>query len=115
DRGSAATGPVPAIAVPSAPPADGRYESGRTCLPSPRCGQNGGLLSALRSLASVAVAEDDVLLRGESFQPDRATRMQLVGGNADLCTKPVFEAIGKTCRGVDHHRAGIHLAQEALR
>lgn len=30
------------------------------------------------------VAEHDEFLRGEAFQPDRAARMDFVGGNTDL-------------------------------
>src|SRR5690606_21927679 len=44
---------------------------------------------------------------------DRAARVQLVGGNADLGAQPVLEAVGEAGGGVDHHRTGVHLGEEA--
>ena len=41
--------------------------------------------------------------------------MDLVGGNADLGAEAVFEAVGKTGRGVDHDARRIDLAQKATR
>src|SRR5437667_9525882 len=65
--------------------------------------------------ANLAAAEDHVLLRGEALEAHRAARVQLVGGNADLCTQTVLESVGEARRGVHHHRARIDLAKEALR
>ena len=39
--------------------------------------------------------------------------MDLVGGNANLGPEAVFEAVGEAGGGVDHHRTGIHLGEEA--
>src|SRR5690606_1792623 len=65
--------------------------------------------------ADVPVAEHHVLLAGQAFQPYRAAGVQLVGGNADLRAQAVLEAVGETGGGVDHHRGGIHLSEEAPR
>src|SRR3954464_10343902 len=56
-------------------------------------------------LAKLSVANYDVLLRRQSLEPHRAARMQLVGGDADLCAQAVFIAVGKARRGIPHHRA----------
>src|SRR5690606_4677315 len=69
----------------------------------------------LESEAYLAVAKNDIFLRGQALQSDRAACMQLVGGDADLGTETVFEAVGAARRGVDHDRARIHLAQETAR
>ncbi len=34
--------------------------------------------------SNLSIAEHDEFLRGETFQPDRAARMDFVGGNTDL-------------------------------
>ena len=41
--------------------------------------------------------------------------MQFSRADADLCSEPIFKAIGKTRRAVHHDAAGIHFTQEALR
>ena len=76
-----------------------------------RCGD---ALTAVPT-ADLAVAEHDALERGEALEPDRAARVQLVGGDADLGAQAVLEAVGEAGRGVHHHRARIDLAQEAPR
>src|SRR5512134_1759138 len=73
----------------------------------------GSLSGAARSGADLATAENDPLLAGEPLQSDRTAGVQLVGGDADLGAQPVLEAVGEARRGVDHHRAGVDLAQEA--
>src|SRR5690554_2391283 len=62
---------------------------------------------------NVSVAKHHVFFAGQPQQSDRATGMQLVGGNADFRAQTVLETIGKTGRGVDHHRTGVHFGQEA--
>src|SRR5699024_7297691 len=42
-----------------------------------------------------------------------STRVDLVGGDADFGAEAIFEAVGKAGGGVDHHRAGVDLTQEA--
>lgn len=58
----------------------------------------------LRSGADLAFAEDDPLLAGEAFEAHRAAGVDLVGGNADLRTESILEAVGKAGRCVDHYR-----------
>src|ERR1700755_238183 len=65
-----------------------------------------------KSVAHVAVAEHDPLLRREAFEADRAPGVQLVGRDADLRAEAVFEAVGEARRGIHHDGARIHLAQE---
>jgi len=45
--------------------------------------------------ANMPVTQHDILLRGQAFQADRATGVNLVGGNTDLRTETVFKAVGK--------------------
>src|SRR5690606_17582991 len=98
---TAATRPLPR------PPAGGRYGWGRRCRRAGRCDGS--------SAAYVAVAEHHVFLAGQAVQADRAARMQLVGGDTDFCAQAIFKAIGKACRGIDHHRTGINFGKEAPR
>src|SRR5690554_2469 len=60
----------------------------------------------------VAVAEYHVFLGSQAFQANRATGVDLVGGNADFSPQAIFETVRKAGGGVDHHRTGIHLGQE---
>lgn len=60
--------------------------------------------SRLGSGADLAFAEDDPLLAGEAFEADWAAGVDLVGGNADLRTESILEAVGKAGRCVDHYR-----------
>ena len=53
--------------------------------------------------------------RGQPFEPDRAARVQLVGGDADLRAEAVLVAVGEARRRVHHDRARIDFAQEAPR
>ena len=62
----------------------------------------------------MSIPKDDELLRGEALDPDRPARMELVGADPDLGAETVLEAVGEAGRGIDHDRAGIDLAQEAL-
>ena len=39
--------------------------------------------------------------------------MEFLGTDTNLCAQTIFKAVGKSGRGIDHHRAGIHLTQEA--
>src|SRR3989338_2058184 len=65
----------------------------------------------LKLLADVSVAEHHEFDRGQPFEPDRTTGMQLVGGDANLDADSLLETVGEARRGVDHHRARIDLAQ----
>src|SRR5450755_1459627 len=65
------------------------------------------------SRAYLPAAQNNPLQTGETLEPDRATRVELVGRDSDLRAEPVFEAVGKARRRIDHHRARIDLAQEA--
>src|SRR5512135_171518 len=69
---------------------------------------------AAKLVAHLPVAQHDPLLRREAFEPHRAARMELVGGDADLGAQAVLEAVGEARGGVHHHRARVHLAQEGL-
>src|SRR5690554_5288480 len=60
----------------------------------------------------VAVAEYHIFLGSQAFQANRATGVDLVGGNADFSPQAIFETVRKAGGGVDHHRTGIHLGQE---
>src|SRR5690554_8137173 len=60
----------------------------------------------------VAVAEYHIFLGSQAFQANRATGVDLVGGNADFSPQAIFETVRKASGGVDHHRTGIHLGQE---
>ena len=44
----------------------------------------------------VPFTEHDEFLRRQPFQAHRATRVNLVGGDADFRTQAIFEAIGET-------------------
>src|SRR3569623_1083998 len=66
-------------------------------------------------LPDMPLPQHDELLTREPFESDRSAHVYLVGADADLRTETVFEAIGETRRGVHHHRARIHLAQETPR
>src|ERR1700730_8932870 len=67
------------------------------------------------SFAYLPAAQDNPFPAGESFESDRATRVKLVGRDADLSPESVFEAVGKARRRIDHHRARIDLAHEPHR
>ena len=45
--------------------------------------------------AYLAIAEDDPFLAGQSFEADRATGVDLVGGDADFGAESILEAVGK--------------------
>src|SRR3569833_2955297 len=66
-------------------------------------------------LPDMALPQHDELLTREPFESDRSAHVDLVGADAALRAETVFEAIGETRRGVHHHRARIHLAQETPR
>src|ERR1700676_3921887 len=67
------------------------------------------------SFAYLPAAQDTPFPAGESFESDRATRVKLVGRDADLSPESVFESVGKAGRCIDHHRARIDLAHEPHR
>src|SRR5690606_38025126 len=102
--------PAQGIRPPPAHLANGRYARGRRCPRADRCAV---VYESNPSSTHVTVAEDQVLLAGQAFQPDRAARVQFVGGNADLGTQAVLEAVGEAGRSVDHHRRRIHFGDEA--
>ncbi|ABA49903.1 hypothetical protein BURPS1710b_3448 [Burkholderia pseudomallei 1710b] len=59
--------------------------------------------------------EHHVLQRRETFEPDRAARVQLVVRDADLRAEPELEAVREARRRVHHHTRRIDFAQEAHR
>ena len=63
-------------------------------------------------LPDVPVAQHNEFLAGQSFQSHRAARVDLVGGDADFRAEAILEPIGEAGGCIDHHRTGIHLAQE---
>src|SRR5690606_18397948 len=65
------------------------------------------------SATDMAVTEHDPFLAGQALEADRAAGVDAVGGNADLRAEAILEAVGKTGRGIDHHRAGIDFSEEA--
>src|SRR6186713_1775832 len=68
-----------------------------------------------RLCPDLAFAVDDPFARGQSFEPDRPARVQLVGRDADFGAQPVFVAVGKARRRIYYHRARIDFAQEPVR
>src|SRR5690606_13037979 len=64
--------------------------------------------------AQLAFAGEHPLHRGEPFEAHRAPGVQAVGGNADLRTQAILEAVGKTGGQVHIYRAGVDLALESV-
>ena len=62
---------------------------------------------------NVAITNHNVFLRGQAFEADRSTRMELVRTDTYFGTESVFKAIGKTGRSVDHDRTGIDFGEKA--
>ena len=56
-----------------------------------------------------------ILEAGELLDADRAARVQLAGGDADLGAEAELAAVGELGRGVVQHDRGIDLAEEFLR
>ena len=59
----------------------------------------------------VAVAEEDVLVRDEALEADRAARVELARGDADLRAEAVPEAVGEARRGVVEDAGRVHVAR----
>src|SRR5580704_7791031 len=65
--------------------------------------------------ADVPVAFDEVLERAQLAQADRAARMQLLGGVADLRAHPELSPVGEARGGVDVHAGGVDAELEGAR
>src|SRR3569832_19269 len=66
-------------------------------------------------LPDMPLPQHDELLTREPLEADGPAHVDLVGADADLRTETVFEAVGETRGGDQHHRARINLAQEPPR
>ena len=59
-------------------------------------------------------AVDYIFGAGQLLQAHGAPGMHFLGGDADLRPQAELEAVGEAGGGVDVHRRGVHLVQEAL-
>src|SRR5579872_6810062 len=56
-----------------------------------------------------------VFVAGELLDPDRATRMEAIGGDADLRPHAEFTAVGELGGGVVQHDGAVDAPEEAFR
>jgi hypothetical protein len=54
-------------------------------------------------LTDFTVAQHYVFLRGKTIEADRATGVDLIGGDTNFCTQTILETVGKACRCIHHH------------
>src|SRR4051812_40697 len=53
-------------------------------------------------------------LRNKFFQSKRASCMQLLCRDPDLCTQPKFFSVGKSCRRIRINSSGINFLQKSF-
>jgi hypothetical protein len=63
----------------------------------------------------VTFADHDILDSGQFLEGQWATRVQFLGGDADLGAQAEDSTIGESRGGVDVYDSGIHGAREAAR
>ena len=62
----------------------------------------------------MSVSTDDVLVGGQLRKTHRASRVELLGGDAHLASKSEFAAVGETGGGIDVDRRAVHKGGEAV-
>src|SRR5680860_1336189 len=63
----------------------------------------------------LAVAPDDVLVRGQLAQAHRTARVQLLRRDTDLGAEPELFTVDEPSGGVHHNRGRVHLSGEPAR